>query len=100
MYRLNKDVDRNVQEQEAIREPVSPAHELELDIQVLEERIAPAPIDLNRSETMSGEQSTPEDVKLDILVLEERIAPSRVIGYWSTSGDADDRPTEEVAFYY
>ena len=25
---------------------------------------------------------------------------SQVRAGWSTSGDADDRPTEEVAFYY
>ena len=41
MNRLNEDVDRNVQEQEAGRESVSPKQEVELDIQVLEERIAP-----------------------------------------------------------
>ena len=74
MYRVNENVNQHVQEQEAGREAVSPKQEVELDIQVLEERIAPG-FNLNRSETMSGEQRAPEDVELDIQVLEERIAP-------------------------
>ena len=79
MYRLNENVNRNVQEQEASREAVSRKHEVELDIEVLEERIAPVFLSegmtMNRSETLVGEQRASEDVELDIQVLEERIAP-------------------------
>ncbi len=39
MYRVSENV--NVQEQDSSREAVSRTHEVELDIQVLEERIAP-----------------------------------------------------------
>ena len=51
MYRLNENVNQKVQEQEADRESFSHKHEVELDIQVLEERIAPG-IDFQRCETM------------------------------------------------
>ena len=74
MYRESDNVNQNVQEQESSRETVLRKHEVELDIQVLEERIAPG-IVMNRSETMSGEKRASEDVELDIQVLEERIAP-------------------------
>jgi hypothetical protein len=30
----------------------------------------------------------------------EQVAGGGFVKSWSTSGDADDRPTEEVAFYY
>jgi hypothetical protein len=30
----------------------------------------------------------------------EKVAGGTFVKSWSTSGDADDRPTEEVAFYY
>ena len=83
MYRESDNVNENVQ-QEASREAVSRKHEVELDIQVLEERIAPGfetspGVFLNRSETMLTEQSAPEDVELDIQVLEERIAPQGIV---------------------
>ena len=78
MYRTSDNVNQNVQEQDSSREAVSRTHEVELDIQVLEERIAPgrALVDgvggLNRSETLVDEHRAAE---LDIQVLEERIAP-------------------------
>jgi hypothetical protein len=85
MYRFSDHVNQNVQEEEASREAVSRKHEVELEIQVLEERIAPGigtspgRYGLNRSETMCGERSMAEEVELDIQVLEERIAPKGVI---------------------
>ncbi len=44
MYRVSENVNQNVQEQDSSREAVSRTHEVELDIQVLEERIAPGAI--------------------------------------------------------
>ncbi len=41
MYLESDNVNQNVQEQESSRETVSRKHEVELEIQVLEERIAP-----------------------------------------------------------
>ena len=39
-----------------------------------------------------------------MLTLTSMVSPpppsTRLVKSWSTSGDADDRPTEEVAFYY
>ncbi|MFC1759757.1 hypothetical protein ACFL2H_13485 [Planctomycetota bacterium] len=47
----------------------------------------------------SGEKGGTTDMNIGVGELQEGAA-DRPIRSWSTSGDADDRPTEEVAFYY
>lgn len=51
----------------------------------------------------SGEKGGTEDINIGVGELQECSNESKVdeaIKSWSTSGDADDRPTEEVAFYF
>ena len=51
----------------------------------------------------SGEKGGTEDMNIGIGELQEAADAEAVdvaMKSWSTSGDADDRPTEEVAFYY
>ena len=51
----------------------------------------------------SGEKGGTEDINIGVGELQECTVEEnvdQVMKSWSTRGDADDRPTEEVAFYY
>jgi hypothetical protein len=49
--------------------------------------------------SQTKDEREPADAELTDEQL-ERVAGGTFVKSWSTSGDADDRPTEEVAFYY
>jgi type VI protein secretion system component Hcp len=52
---------------------------------------------IRKAEVMSDPDKTKNELTEEQL---ETVAGGAFIKSWSTSGDADDRPTEEVAFYY
>ena len=50
-----------------------------------------------KADTNRNEEPVATELSDDQL---EKVAGGASVRSWSTSGDADDRPTEEVAFYY
>lgn len=58
---------------------------------------------IEREMKESGEKGGTEDINIGVGELQEYLegaSTDAAIVAWDTAGDADDRPTEEVAFYY